>query len=338
MFRSTHNFNVNEVRKFLLNYLNGKFAQQVTSWPNERIETWISSFIISQDKVRGRDCVISIILQTSEKEIQIVHIGTGRIQHGSRWSNDVHEFIEAREGLIPLNENYTIASISHPAFFDRYQHIYGLTGTAGELVERNEVMKAYHVDTFDVPPNRKCLRKRCQTEILSANKKLKDRLINIVIETQELQCPLLLLFLSIDDSIKFSKQLSEKQIPHMELNELQREDENYIVFRAGQPGVVTVVTNTAGRGTDIVFSPQSKANGGLWAAFTFFTENFRVECQGRGSARREGQPVTAEIITSLEDPYIVQSLGNINPSITRNEIFIKNLYQERSDEIKSCSE
>ena len=159
-------------------------------------------------------------------------LGTGRIQHGSRWSNGVHEFIEAREGLIPNNENYTIASISHPAFFGRYKHIYGLTGTAGEPVERNEVMETHHVDTFDVPPNRKCLRKRCPTEIWSNNKELENRLMEIVIETQELQRPLLLLFLSIDDSIQFSKKLSEMQTSHMVLNELQREDEDYIVFRS----------------------------------------------------------------------------------------------------------
>ena len=86
-----------------------------------------------------------------------------------------------------------------------------------------------------------------------------------------------------------------------------------------------------------VLSPESKANGGLKVAFTFFPENFRVECQGLGRDGRQGQPGTSEIITSLEDPYIVKLLKDINPSTPRNESFIKNLYQKRSDEIKSLS-
>ena len=337
-------------KTFLRDYHRGKHAAQVATWSDTRMATWIESARSSLQRRKGHDYVVdrSQRHEREELEVQIVHLGTGRIQHGSRWSNGVHEFIEAREGLVPNNQNLTIASMAHPAFFGRYRHVYGVTGTAGEPVERQEVEATYGVDSFDVPPNRPCLRRRLPTRVVTTKQDLTREVLTMVQETQQsLKRPLLLLFLSIEDTVAFSKQLVAAGIKHNVLNELQQEDEDFIVFRAGQPGAVTIATNTAGRGTDIVLSPAARHAGGLRVAFTFFPENFRVECQGLGRAARQGDPGTAEIIMSLEDEFVRQlSLrmllaGNTAPDITTPQAVdrtVEALYVARSSQIKALSQ
>jgi preprotein translocase subunit SecA len=203
-------------------------------------------------------------------------------------------------------------------------------------VERREVESTYCVDSFDVPPNRKCLRVRLPTRVLKTKAELTGQLLKLVDEMRAKSRPLLLLFLSIDDSVAFSRELEAKNVKHSVLNERQREDEDYIVFRAGQPGAVTVATNTAGRGTDIVLSPAARAAGALHVAFTFFPENFRVECQGLGRAGRQGEPGTAEIVTSQEDPFVKQ-LCPVS-EVKDMAAFVELLYAARSAHVKSMSD
>ncbi|KAH3768116.1 preprotein translocase subunit SecA [Pelomyxa schiedti] len=253
--------------------------------------------------------------------------------HGSRWSGGVHEFVEAREGLLPQDQSYTIASISHPTFFGRYRRIFGLTGTAGEPAERNEVQEIYKVDSFDVPPNRKCMRKKLPTRIFHTSEKHREAILESISAMQSQRRSVLILFLSISESEEFSKLLHLKGITHSLLNEMQREDEDYIVFKAGQPGAVTVATNTAGRGTDIILSPEVKNNSGLHCVFTFFPQNFRVECQGLGRAGRQGEPGTCEILVSAQEPGVQNLITRANLS----EISVELLYQLRSLEVQSQS-
>jgi preprotein translocase subunit SecA len=240
-------------------------------------------------------------------EVQIVDAAnTGRISHSSRWSRGLHEFVEVKECLQVQSESTTVASVSHPSFFDQYENVFGLTGTVGEIEERREIEEVYKVDAFDVPPHRPCKRERLPTTIFDDATAKRDSLLAKVRNFKSKGRPLLLLFPTIETSAAFSTLLGGLSLPHMVLNELQTEDEDYVLFRAGQAGSVTVATNTAGRGTDIVLSREALSNGGLHVIFTFFPLNLRVECQGLGRAARQGQPGSCEICLSRDEPFVAE--------------------------------
>lgn len=126
-------------------------------------------------KIKDVDYVVGRDKLTNKLEVFIVDVeNTGRVMYGSRWSHGLHEFVELKEGLPIKEQTYTVASICHPSFFEPYEEIYGLTGTLGEESERNEIFNIYHFDTFDVPPNRRCQRKRDKTLIVKTEKKKKN--------------------------------------------------------------------------------------------------------------------------------------------------------------------
>lgn len=329
-------------RHHLCQYRGGQHRDIAAHFSDKRLATWLSSARSALSRTKGEDYVLGRNQRTGKLEVQIVHVGTGRVQHGSRWSQGQHEFVEAREGLVPQSESYTIASIAHPSFFGRYRRIYGLTGTAGEPSERHEVEQTYGVDSFDIPPNRKCLRRRLPTRIVQDSNQHRDLLVGTIKEMQKQGRPILLLFEFIESSVAFSKHLRSIGIEHHILNEQQREDEDFVVFRAGQPGVPTVATNTAGRGTDIVLSALMRKAGGLHVAFTFFPENFRVECQGLGRAGRQGDSGSAEIVISIQDRFAGELLGaklwqSLPLTDLRVEELVQDLYKARSAKVRELS-
>ena len=266
------------IRQTLLN--NASSEEQVKDINNisdEKLISLIDNALHAIRLQRDVNYVIGKNKRTGEEEIQIIDAdNTGRIRYGCRWSGGLHEFVELKEGIELHKQNYTVASISHPSFFELYDEIFGLTGTLGEVAERNEIMQIYKVDTFDVPPNRKCLRKRDKTLIVSTVERKESIIIDTIKNMKKIGRPILVLVYSIKDSQRLSDLLRNERIDHFLLNDQQKQDEDFIIDRAGLPGSVTIATNTAGRGTDIRINKTALRNGGLHTLITFWPANIRV--------------------------------------------------------------
>ena len=239
----------------------------------------------------------------------------------------LHEFVEVKEGLEPENESNTIASISHPSFFSNYKTIFGLTGTIGSEIEREEILYIYNLDSFDAPPNFSLKRQIYET-LLFNNKDLKEEtMINQIRNIISKGRPVLILLLTIEDSINFSNKLKKEGINNLILNDIQKEKEDYIIFYAGKPKSVVVATNAAGRGTDIILSEESLNFGGLHVIMGFYPENNRVEFQGIGRAGRQGQIGSAQVIFSKDEMFF--NTININ-SVKDAEFFRKSKLKQES--------
>jgi ankyrin repeat protein len=279
--------------------------ERAASLTDEMIATWIFSAQRARNGLqRGRDYICATNDKTELPMIQIVDAKiTGRVSHSSRWSCGIHEFVEVKEGIPVQNQQTTIASICHPTFFDRYKLLFGLTGTCGESVERDEIRDVYHVDTFDVPPNRPCRRKRDPTQIFENTTERDRAIVGSVEKHRSADRPVLVLFATINESLSFSQTLTMNGMGHLVLNDAQKEDEDHILRRAGKPGAITIATNAAGRGTDIEISPSALQAGGLHVIVGFLPVNLRVEVQALGRAGRQGQNGSCEILFSMDEDF-----------------------------------
>lgn len=293
----------------------------LTKISDKHLKRWYqSAHTALHEKMENRDYVIQPKKDKKTNnhpehlEITIIdYANTGRANQGSQWQHGVHQFLQIKHGLKLSPPSKTAASISHPAYFNQYQYILGLTGTMGEQTEREEIQTIYGVDSFDAPPTFPSQRKR-HSDYLVLDREAKWTLIlEELVAIQKKGQPALVLFKTIEESNAFGEFLRKKQIKHQLLNETQKEAEDYLVGQAGEAGVITIATNTAGRGTDIVLSPESKEAGGLEVLFTFYPDNLRVEEQGLGRAGRQGQPGGARMIVSLEDETIMRLLQIDHP-------------------------
>ena len=330
------------LRMALKNYQNGRFSSQVDSFSDDVLVTWRNSALGASRKRLDHDYVLCPSKEDDEK-LQVVIVdpdNTGRLMMGSRWSNGVHEFVEVKNHLQPQMQSDTAAAMSHPAFFNLYKNIYGLTGTMGEDIERKEVADIYKVTSFDVPPHRPCNRKEESSQLVSCRTEHTKALVDKIKEKQAARRPVLVLFPTIRESEHFSKSLKEINIAHFVLNEKQKEDEEFIIAKAGEAGQLTIATNLAGRGTDIILSTESLDAGGLHIVFTFFPVNLRVEEQGYGRAGRQGLPGTCSMILSLEDPLICSLIAEQKEKeqLLKNPNFLQYLREKRSAGVRKESE
>ena len=292
-------FGKNEIRK-KLEMINFEETQKITDL---QLDSWIQKAITSLNYKNGEKYIVRYNEEKRKKEVQIIQLSTGRVNIGSRWMGGLHEFVEVKEGLEPETESNTIASISHPSFFSNYKIIFGLTGTIGSEIEREEILNIYKLDSFDVPTNFSSQRKIYET-LLFDNKSLKEEnIINQIRNIISKGRPVLVLLLTIEDSINFSNKLKKEGINNLILNDIQKEKEDYIIFYAGKPRSVVVATNAAGRGTDIILSEESLNFGGLHVIMGFYPENNRVEFQGIGRAGRQGQVGSAQVIFSKDEHF-----------------------------------
>ena len=234
--------------------------------------------------------------------VVIVDEFTGRTMEGRRYSDGLHQALEAKEGVKVEKENQTLASITFQNYFRMYGKLAGMTGTAD--TEAPEFKKIYNLDVVVIPTHQKMIRKDF-ADVIYKNQQAKYR--NIVHEIKELYekgQPILVGTISIDISEKIAKMLTKEGIPHDVLNAKQHEREAEIIAGAGQKGKVTIATNMAGRGTDIKLGEGVRELGGLHILGTSRHESRRIDNQLRGRSGRQGDPGTSRFYLSLEDDLL----------------------------------
>lgn len=234
-----------------------------------------------------------------EGKVIIVDEFTGRLKDGSRWSDGLHQAIEAKEGVEVKSENQTLASITFQNYFKMYSKLAGMTGTAD--TEAEEFGKIYNLDVVVIPTNEPVARID-EADVIYKNKNAKHKaIIALVRELHEKGQPVLVGTISIDSSVLLSEELERAGIPHNVLNAKQHGREADIIKDAGQKGAVTIATNMAGRGTDIKLTDETKALGGLYIVGTERHESRRIDNQLRGRSGRQGDPGHSKFFLSLDD-------------------------------------
>ena len=234
-----------------------------------------------------------------DDEVLIVDEFTGRIMPGRRYSDGLHQAIEAKEHVKVKRETRTLATITFQNFFNKYSKKAGMTGTA--LTEENEFREIYGMDVIEIPTNRPVARIDYNDAVYKTRKEKLNAVVNEIVEAHQKGQPVLVGTITIEQSEDVSKLLSKRNIPHKVLNAKFHELEAEIVAQAGVHGAVTIATNMAGRGTDIKLDDEAKAAGGLKIIGTERHESRRIDNQLRGRAGRQGDPGESRFYISLED-------------------------------------
>ena len=255
-----------------------------------------------------------------ESKVQIIDEFTGRVLEGRRFSDGLHQAIEAKENVEIQEENQTLASTTYQNYFRLYEKLSGMTGTA--LTEAEEFFDIYKLNVVSIPTNQKMIRKDLNDQIFRTEKEKYEAITNKIIECNKRGQPVLVGTTSIDRSEKISDFLKEKQLKHNVLNAKHHEQEAKIIAEAGKIGAITIATNMAGRGTDIklggnknfitdgqindpkIFKENEikvKENGGLFILGTERHESRRIDNQLRGRSGRQGDPGSSVFFISLKD-------------------------------------
>jgi len=234
-----------------------------------------------------------------EGQVKIVDEQTGRIMEGRRYSDGLHQAIEAKENVKIEAATQTYATITLQNFFRMYHKLAGMTGTAE--TEASEFWSIYKLDVVSIPTNIPAIRNDEQDLVYKTKREKLGAVIEAIVELREKGRPVLCGTTSVEVSELLSRMLRQQNIPHNVLNAKQHAREAQVVAEAGLTGAVTIATNMAGRGTDIKLSPEVKAAGGLAILGTERHESRRVDRQLRGRAGRQGDPGSSQFFISLED-------------------------------------
>ncbi len=234
-----------------------------------------------------------------DNKVLIVDEQTGRIMDGRRYSDGLHQAIEAKENVKIEAATQTYATITLQNYFRMYKKLSGMTGTA--ITEAGEFWEIYKLDVMEIPTNRPIARKDQNDLIYKTKREKYNAVIEEVVRLSEAGRPVLIGTTSVEVSELLSRMLTMRKIKHNVLNAKLHKKEADIVAEAGQPGVVTIATNMAGRGTDIKLTPEVKAAGGLAIIGTERHDSRRVDRQLRGRSGRQGDPGSSLFYVSLED-------------------------------------
>ena len=237
-----------------------------------------------------------------DNQVLIVDEFTGRILNGRRYSDGLHQALEAKENVLIEQETQTLASITLQNFFRMYKKLGGMTGTAA--TEAEEFMKIYKLDVVALPTNRLMQRKDKNDLIFLTENAKFDAIAKEVKERHQKNQPVLIGTVAIEKSERLSDRLKKEGVPHEVLNAKNHAREAEIIQHAGLPGHVTIATNMAGRGTDIKLPEESKEAGGLFVLGTERHESRRIDNQLRGRSGRQGDPGESLFYISLEDDLI----------------------------------
>ena len=261
---------------------------------SERVHTVIQLLKAYAMFEKNVDYIIS-----DDGKVKIVDEQTGRIMEGRRWSDGLHQAVEAKENVEVEAATQTFATITLQNYFRMYHKLAGMTGTAE--TEAGEFWSIYKLDVVVIPTNRPVIRKDEEDKIYKTKKAKYAAVINKIEELRNAGRPVLVGTTDVDTSELLSRMLKMRGIPHNVLNAKQFAREAEIVAQAGQSSTVTVATNMAGRGTDIKLSPEVKAAGGLAIIGTERHDSRRVDRQLRGRAGRQGDPGSSIFYVSFED-------------------------------------
>ena len=242
---------------------------------------------------RDKDYVVK------DDQVLIVDEFTGRIMPGRRYSDGLHQAIEAKEHVKVKRESKTLASITFQNFFNLFEKKCGMTGTA--LTEETEFREIYGMDVVVIPTNRPVIRKDLQDAVYKTKREKLNAIVNAVEEAHATGQPVLVGTITIEASEELSRMLTKRGIQHKVLNAKFHELEAEIVADAGVHGAVTIATNMAGRGTDIKLDDEARAAGGLKIIGTERHESRRIDNQLRGRSGRQGDPGESKFYISLED-------------------------------------
>jgi len=271
---------------------------------------------------------------SKDDKIVIIDEFTGRMMEGRRYSEGLHQALEAKEGVTVQNENQTLASITFQNYFRLYPKLAGMTGTA--MTESQEFSDIYKLEVIEIPTNEPCVRDDTDDEVYRTTREKYDAVVQHVLECQERKQPMLIGTVSIEKSEALSEVFKKHKIQHNVLNARYHEQEAYIIAQAGRPGTVTIATNMAGRGTDIQLGGNLEMRlktelaavedaaerearaagikseieaaheevvgaGGLFVVGSERHESRRIDNQLRGRSGRQGDPGASKFFVSLED-------------------------------------
>ncbi|MEM1210878.1 MAG: DEAD/DEAH box helicase [Planctomycetota bacterium] len=267
--------------------------------PVRRLEERVYQALVAQHLYLRDDQYV-----VQDGKVVIVDESTGRLMPDRTWQAGLHQAIEAKENLEVSDLNHTLAAISFQRFFRLYPRLSGMTGTAWS--ERAELWRTYRMQTVRIPTHRRCIRRTCAVRPLPTLDDKWDAVTRLTQELHRTGRPVLIGTRSVDDSQALSERLTHAGIPHDVLNAHRHEQEAAIVAEAGQLGRVTVATNMAGRGTDIKLVHGVAERGGLAVIATDRHESRRVDRQLQGRSARQGEPGSATVLTSLDDPLLIK--------------------------------
>jgi preprotein translocase subunit SecA len=246
----------------------------------------------------------------AEDKVHIVDEYTGRILPGRTWEQGLHQLIETKEGCPLSEQNRTLARITYQRFFRRYLRLSGMTGTAHEV--RREIWAVYGLETVAIPTNRPCVRVYLPTLCCTDEAEKWRRVVQETQQVLDAGRPVLIGSRSVEASERLAGALTVAGIVHRVLNARQDADEAQVVAEAGQPGVVTVATNMAGRGTDIHLGPMVAEMGGLHVILTEYHDASRIDRQLFGRCARQGDPGSAAAIVALDDALFREQGGALH--------------------------
>lgn len=237
-----------------------------------------------------------------EDKIIIIDENTGRAQPGRRFSDGLHQAIEAKEGVAIQRETQTYATITLQNFFRMYEKIAGMTGTA--TTEAGEFKQVYNLEVLEIPTHRVCRRKDFNDEIYMSEREKYNAILKEVRAIHEAGRPLLIGTESVEVSEKLSRIFKLNKLEHTVLNAKQNDKEAEIIAHAGKRGAITIATNMAGRGTDIKLEGGVADIGGLYVMGTTRHQSRRIDRQLRGRCARQGDPGSSKFYVSFEDPLL----------------------------------
>ncbi|HEX4747116.1 MAG TPA: preprotein translocase subunit SecA, partial [Gaiellaceae bacterium] len=237
-----------------------------------------------------------------EGEVKIVDEFTGRIMEGRRWSEGLHQAIEAKEGVRIREENVTLATITLQNYFRLYEKLAGMTGTA--KTEEKEFVEIYNLHVVEIPTNRPVARRDENDFIFKTQEAKFAAVLEDIVERHEDGQPVLVGTIAVETSEFLSQLLNRRGVPHNVLNAKEHEREGEIIKDAGQPGAVTIATNMAGRGVDIKLGEGVVEKGGLYVLGTERHESRRIDNQLRGRSGRQGDPGETRFYLSGQDDLV----------------------------------
>ena len=246
---------------------------------------------------------------SDDGKVMIVDEFTGRLLPGRRYSEGLHQAIEAKEGVKVERDTQTLATVTLQNYFRLYKKLAGMTGTAE--TEASELFEIYKLDVVVIPTNRPMVREDFDDHVYKTKREKFNAVMDEIEKMREANRPVLVGTTSVEVSETLSRMLKRKGIPHNVLNAKHHQREAEIVAHAGLPGAITIATNMAGRGTDIKLGPGVEERGGLHVILSERHEAGRIDRQLGGRCARQGDPGHFEAILSLEDPVVLPFRGGL---------------------------